>query len=78
MLPISREVLIKELETAKDYLDKWLQKVEAGIPGIDIPASGSAENHIEDFVREFCGEMRVVSGKCDTLSEVMSEALAQG
>ena len=77
MLPISREVLLKELETARDYLNKWLQKVNEGIPGIDIPASGSAEDHLEEFVRELCGELRIVSGKCDTLSDVVGEALNQ-
>lgn len=78
MLPISKEVLLKELETAREYLDKWHQRVQDGIPGLDIPATGTAEEHIEEFMRELYGELRVVSGKCDTLSDVLSEALQQG
>lgn len=78
MLTISREVLLKELETAREYIDKQIAKVTNGIPGIDLPASGDAAEHIEEFVRELCGELRIVSGKCDNLAEVVLDSLLQG
>lgn len=78
MLTISREVLLKELETAREYIDRQIARVTAGIPGIDLPASGDGDQHIEEFVRELCGELRIVSGKCDNLAEVVLDTLMQG
>lgn len=78
MMTISRDVLLKELETAREYLDKWIAKVNEGIPGIDIPASGDSEEHIDNFVRELCGELRIISGKCDNLAEVVIDTILQG
>jgi hypothetical protein len=78
MMTISRDVLLKELETAREYLDKWITKVNEGIPGIDIPAAGDAEEHIDVFVRELCGELRIISGKCDNLAEVVIDTILQG
>lgn len=77
MMTISRDVLLKELETAREYVDKWINKVNEGIPGIDIPASGDSDSHIEEFVRELCGELRIVSGKCDNLAEVLIDTILQ-
>lgn len=72
MLPISREMLLQELVTARDFLAKWHQKVEEGIPGVDIPAAGNAEAFAEAFLREMCGELMVISAKCETLSEILA------
>jgi hypothetical protein len=78
MLSVSKEVVLKELETAKAYLAKWEQRLEEGIPEIDFPATGNSSNALEDFLRELCGELRVVSGKCDTLAEVLMDSLTSG
>lgn len=75
MLTVSRDVLLKELETSRDYLANWVERIQAGIPGIDLPATGNAEEHLESFIRELCGELRVVAGKCESLSEVVAESL---
>ncbi len=74
MLPVSREVLLKELETAGQYIEKWRTRVEEGLPGIDVPATGDAEQGLETFLREMCGELQIVSGKCTTLSEVLLDS----
>lgn len=71
-LPISRELLLKELETARDFLNKWHARVEEGIPGVDIPATGNAEEYTEAFFVEMCGELRLISSKCETLSEILA------
>jgi hypothetical protein len=68
-LPVSREVLIQEVKTAKDVLDLWLHKIEAGIPGDDLPA---ADIDIDVWVHQLCGELMVVAGKCETLASVIA------
>ena len=72
MLPLSSELIVAELEAAKTVLQKWLETFQEGLPQIDRPGTGQ---ELDLLVRQFCGELRVVSGKCDTLSEVLTEAL---
>lgn len=74
MFAVSREVILNELRSARDYLDRWIGAVSSEIPGVDIPASGDVDVKQDSFVRELCGELRVVSGKCDTLAEVLAES----
>lgn len=74
MLPVSRDLLLTELTSARDYLVKWISIIEEGIPGVDIPvSSGNSEDRLDEFIRELCGELRVISGKCDTLAEVVAD-----
>lgn len=76
---ISREVLLQELETSRTIIDKWIEQVKEGIPGIDTPVSGDqGPERFENFIRSLCSELRIVSGKCDTLAEVAIEVLLQG
>lgn len=75
---ISSEVLLKELEAGRDYLDKWVQKVREGVPGIDLAPSGDSDENFEKFMREMYAELRVVSGKCDTLAEITADMLQGG
>lgn len=72
-LPISPDVLHNELETARAIMDKWTTLIgEKGIPGVDTPAP---LQDTERFLREMIGELQVVSGKCDTLAEVVGAAI---
>ena len=71
-LPISPDVLHNELESARAIMEKWTQLVSKGIPGVDVPASPEAS---ERFLRELVGELQLVSGRCDTVVEVLSGAL---
>jgi len=68
-LPVSREVLQAEVEAAKAILESWLNKIDAGIPGVDLPA---AELDTDVWVHQLCGELMVVAGKCETLATVIS------
>ncbi len=68
-LPVTQDVLISELETSKKYLEEWIEKVKEGIPGVDRPAPPDV---LDDFLRSLCGELLVVSGKCENLSHVLS------
>jgi hypothetical protein len=67
-LPVSPALLLQELVTARGVLEKWEKLVADGVPGVDVPAT---EDALEEFVTEMCGELLVVSGKCQTLAEVL-------
>jgi len=69
-LPVSPEVMHNELETGIAILKKWQERVEVGIPGVSIPAQDPEA--LESFLREFVGELQIVSGKCDTLVEALT------
>lgn len=72
MLPVSGDVMLKELEGASHILEKWKEKIEGGIPFVDIPAP---PDRLEAFLREMCGELLIVAGKCEHLSSVLSGSL---
>ena len=69
MLPVTQETMLSELKTSKAILESWIQKVEAGIPGLDIPAP---PDRLADFMGALCGELLIVSGKCENLSNVLN------
>jgi hypothetical protein len=71
-LPVSPNVLYNELETARSILEKWTKAVGEGIPMVDQPGSPDA---LESFLRTLVGELQVVSGKCDTLAEILGAAI---
>ena len=68
-LPVTTEVMLSELKTAKAVIEAWEHKLEAGIPGVDLPA---APEVVDDFLRALCGELLIVSSKCENLSRVLS------
>lgn len=67
-LPVSREVILSELDAARAILQKWDEAVRAGIPGVDVHAP---EEALEEFVAQLSGELLIVTGKCQTLAEVL-------
>lgn len=69
MLAINPETLHDELSGAKKIIEKWLAKLDAGLPAMDQPGD---EEQLEMLMREFCGEMRVCAGKCANVAEVLS------
>lgn len=68
MLNVNPDTVIEELQSAKKLLEKWISNFEQGLPVIDTPGS---EEQLELLVRECCGELRVVAGKCGNLSEIL-------
>lgn len=69
LLAVTQETILSELKSSKDILESWIKKAEEGIPGLDIPAP---PDRLEDFMRAFCGELLIVSGKCENLSNVLA------
>lgn len=68
MLNVSSDTVISELESAKKLLEKWISTFEQGLPVVDAPGS---EEQLELLLRECCGELKVVAGKCGNLSEIL-------
>jgi len=67
---ISRELVYEEMKSTKLVLEKWMRRLEeTGFPEVDMPA---AEGRLDEFLREFCGEMLVCAGKCENLASVLS------
>lgn len=73
MLPIAPETVRDELGLAKKLIDKWAERFES-LPGIDTPSANATEV-LGRMLQEFCGELRVLSGKCDTLADVFENFL---
>ena len=68
-LSINPETIHDELSGAKKILDKWLAKLDEGLPVVDEPGS---EEQLEAMMREFVGELRVCAGKCANVAEVLA------
>lgn len=71
-LPIHPETIHSELEQIEALVTKWRKKVGAGLPGIDLPAQ-DAEEKLDNFLREFTGELLFVGGKCNNMALILSE-----
>lgn len=74
MLPISTAVLHSELEALEALLAKWKERVANGVPGADVPLTGStpAGERLDVWLTEFVGELRLASGKAHALAEIMA------
>lgn len=76
MLPVSTPVMLQELETLKDIVDKWKERLETqGVPGIDTPLTGNSPQYahrLDLWLQELVGELRMVSGKAHNLAEVLA------
>ena len=79
MLPLSTPVILTELETMKVVLEKWIEKVQAGVPGVDVPMSGMTApgDRIDVWLNELIGELRLVSGKSHNISEILASAILE-
>ena len=77
MRNVSRSIVHRELTSARAVLDKWIKEVESGVPGEDYPAEEVESNDDEaprnpqEFYQKFCGELLLVSGKCETLTTIL-------
>lgn len=70
--PISSEVLQSEVKGSMAILQKWLDELEAGIPGIDREGS---QDVTEEFLKNFLSEMLVVSAKCESIANILHQTL---
>lgn len=77
MLPVSTPALLAELTTLKDLIDKWVDKVAEGVPGVDTPMTGMAASgdRLDLWLNELIGEMRLASGKAHNISEILASTI---
>jgi hypothetical protein len=69
-LGVSKDVLYKELDMAMAILAKWQKQLEKGVPAVDVPGR---EEALHDWLREFYGEIMLVSDKCSTVATRLLE-----
>lgn len=66
---ISTALILAEIEGAKAILSRWEERVGAGIPGQDLPAS--SEDAAVAFYDELSSELLVSAGKIENLAHVI-------
>jgi hypothetical protein len=66
---ISSQLLLDEIAGAQSILAKWHERVSAGIPGLDLPAS--TEDAAVSFYDELSSELLVSAGKIENLAHVV-------
>ena len=75
-LPVSRDLLLNELQGSRDILNKWIAILEKregrGIPGVDL---GGSEQDFLNALRLFITEVSMASLKCDNVVDTMQQAL---
>lgn len=75
-LPLSRSVMISEIQGAQAILEKW-RKILAleennGIPGVDYDAP---PQHTQECMTQMKAELVVCAGKCENLAEAIHDWL---
>lgn len=70
---ISDDLILMELEGVRRVVQKWIEKTEAGIPGVTAPCTGDRDVSLGKWTKEFWSEMLVCSSKCETLARVIAE-----
>lgn len=71
MLPVSRQLLLSEIRSARAILDRWEKIVdpdnrEAPMPVLDVQAP---REHLAECLIEMQAELVIVAGKCENLAE---------
>lgn len=69
MMPISKPVLIEEIEFSIRLLERWKASLEEGIPEEELPAT---EGAMDSYFYGMCGELALISDKLATLARLLS------
>ena len=72
MLPLSPEIIAAELSQTKIIIDKWLSKLEDGVPD---PRDDNGRL-LQEFVLEMCGELQLGSDKLGNISAIFAGAMS--
>ena len=71
---LETQTIRTELASCIAVLDKWLNNLNPGIPGLDgLPVSD--ESVTADFIQKLVGEINLVSGRCKVLATCIIEGL---
>lgn len=71
-LPVSRELMVDEIESSMKVLNKWSGALQGNIPGIDVPGS---EEQLQALLEELSSELQVVASKVQSLALIVGEKL---
>lgn len=77
MLPVSRELLLSEIRSAKAVLERWEkfadpENTDSPMPALDVPAP---MEHLVECLIEMQAELVIVAGKCENLAESIHNRL---
>jgi len=70
-LPITRFLLNTEVQQLHWILEQWKTRLEAGIPGIDVPLKPGQYNEPNRFLTEFTGELTLVARRSLALVDLI-------
>lgn len=70
-LGVSKGVICEELNLAIRILTKWKESAEEGIPVVDVRMP---PEELHDWLRNFYGELNIVSDKCASLAARLLES----
>lgn len=69
MIPISPTIAIDEMVGIQKIVEKWIERVKEGIPTLNFEAR---DEDFELFMKQWVGELRILSGIGDNLADVLS------
>jgi len=69
---IDPQLIVMELTSSRNILEKWIEEFQGGIPGVETPGTDEATWR---FMTRFCSELRLVSGKCEVLIDAISSTV---
>lgn len=69
-IPLSKEAMSEEIVSAIRILTKWRDRLDKGIPGIDVAPGDNAA--LVNFFSELCGELVLVGNKCHSIAEIVN------
>ena len=72
MLPVSRQLLLEEIRSAKAILERWEKIVDpesdVPMPVLDVQAP---REHLAECLIEMQAELVIAAGKCENLAEAI-------
>ena len=71
LIPMSPVIAINEMDNIKKIIDKWLERVNEGIPCVTFEAP---DDQFDMFMKHWVGELRLLAGSADNLADVLSGA----
>ena len=73
-MPLSEQVLVGKLNEVKFVVEKWIDAIEEGIPGIHTPDESGGEA-LANWLKQFCGELVLSSRELETIAEIIAGTL---
>lgn len=69
MTALDTNTILQEVDSIKVLIDKWVAKLEKGLPSVDTPGTVM---DLGLLLEKLIGELRLVSGKSMNLAEILA------